>query len=564
LLAAAIVIGVTAHRLRALAGAPPTDFDDAYMFIRYARHVLSGDGLCWNRGEAPVFGATSLPHVWLLAAVIEASRWARPGLDDAGALQLCSRAEAALLAVVLVAICTRFSRHRRLRGEAWLWGALLVPLVVYAQPFEFHAESGMDTMLAALTNALLLFAALRCAEKPSRLHAVVVAGIAYAAYLVRPDNILYAALVPPLCLLWVRPEAVLLRALPRRRAVFVAFVVALAVLGAADFVIKRHVLGSALPLGAYAKSPGFYEGFAGEYTWNPFLFLKVFLIGLWPFVVALTLFTGYRGGGRLAAALLIPVAVTFAVLFRMNQIMGHLGRFFFPALPFVVVGAALSFDRWLGGVTAPVDGRTRPGGTRGRVRLAAGVVAAAVLLAGGPPALDAAGEVYEARAARQQLAPLGGYEITADRPLPEMDSWRASEQVALFAWAAPVGTRFAMSEHGVVGARAPDAFIIDVLGLHDRVFARDGFSAAELWRRRPDVIWMPHPDHTQMIRDIMDSDELWNHYVFYPDAFMYGLAIRRDSPAFAELSALFLARWSAAFPGFSPDDYAARRVAGRR
>jgi hypothetical protein len=140
-----------------------------------------------------------------------------------------------------------------------------------------------------------------------------------------------------------------------------------------------------------------------------------------------------------------------------------------------------------------------------------------------------------------------------------MDSWRASEEVALFAWAAPAGTRFAMSEHGVVGARAPDAFIIDVLGLHDRTFALDGFSVAELWRRRPDVIWMPHPDHTQMIRDILDSDELWNHYVFYPDAFTYGMALRRDSPAYAELSALFLARWSAAFPGFAPEAYAAHR-----
>ena len=109
----------------------------------------------------------------------------------------------------------------------------------------------------------------------------------------------------------------------------------------------------------------------------------------------------------------------------------------------------------------------------------------------------------------------------------------------------PPGTTFAMSEHGLVGAYAPRAVIIDLLGLHDPIFARHGFSAAELWRRQPDMIWMPHPDHTQMLRDILDSDELWQHYVFYPDAFTYGVALRRDGPNYAILSELFQKLWQA-------------------
>jgi len=43
---------------------------------------------------------------------------------------------------------------------------------------------------------------------------------------------------------------------------------------------------------------------------------------------------------------------------------------------------------------------------------------------------------------------------------------------------APPGTSFAMSEHGLVGAHASRAVIIDLLGLHDPFFARNGFSAA--------------------------------------------------------------------------------------
>jgi hypothetical protein len=116
-----------------------------------------------------------------------------------------------------------------------------------------------------------------------------------------------------------------------------------------------------------------------------------------------------------------------------------------------------------------------------------------------------------------------------------------------------------MSEHGLVGAYASRATIVDLLGLHDRIFSHNGFSAAELWRRQPDVIWMPHPDHTQMVRDILDSDELWQHYHFYPDAFTYGVALRRDGLRYAILADLFAKRWQATYPGLRSEDYLARQ-----
>src|SRR5207245_2074135 len=101
---------------------------------------------------------------------------------------------------------------------------------------------------------------------------------------------------------------------------------------------------------------------------------------------------------------------------------------------------------------------------------------ALLLFFGGGAALDAAGARYQLRAQSQPLASLGGYHVTAPRPLPELDSWRSSLEMAKLAAAAPPGTRWAMSEHGLVAARAPDAIILDVIGLHDRRVALGGFS----------------------------------------------------------------------------------------
>ena len=97
----------------------------------------------------------------------------------------------------------------------------------------------------------------------------------------------------------------------------------------------------------------------------------------------------------------------------------------------------------------------------------------------------------------------------------------------------PAGTVFAMSEHGLPGALAPDVPILDLLGLHDSQVARDGFSASALFRRGPDVLWMPHSDHVGMWRDIVANREFQRDYLFFRDAFYYGLAVRKGSRVFA-------------------------------
>jgi hypothetical protein len=541
LLLALVVVAVVIERLHALLRAGPTDFDDAYMYLRYAHNALAGHWLAWNPGEAPVYGVTSLLHflfVTLISGLL-------PG-RHAAVLQIASGGAALALLAALVTLCGHFCRDVRLRGQYLLWGALLLPLLCYREVFFFHAHTGMDTMLAALANTAVVFASLRLAEKPSTARAMAAAGVGLFAIEARPDNVIVAALCPLLAL-WLLAPA------PRLRPLLL-WAGTLGGLVLVDLTLKWRLLGTPLPLAFYAKQPWYYRGFVGEFTWNPFLFLKVALATVSPFLVALVLFSR-RTSVRLLLVLLIPATLTFAALFSVNQIMGHLGRFYFPSLPLFVVAGALLADRWVQGLPEL--------STKSAPRLARSLLVclafALLALVGGAWALETAGRAYEGRAQTQALAPIDGYRVSAAAPLPDLDSWQASHEIARLAAESPPGTTFAMSEHGLVGAYAPRAVIIDVLGLHDPIFARKGFSVAELWRRQPDVIWMPHPDHTQMLRDIFDSDELWQHYLFYPDAFSYGVALRQDGPNYAIMADLLAKHWQATYPGLPQDEYLARQ-----
>jgi len=531
-----VIAGVAFERLTVLAHAAPTDFDDAYTYLRYAQHWLDGSGIVWNVGERPIFGVTSLLHLVVVTAVRRASS----GLGLWRVLQLASGAAAIGLLAALVASAVLLCRHPRLSRNWILWSAVLVPTVAFREAFVFHAGTGMDTMLSALANVALVFASVRLARRPDarRMAAALVVGM--VAVVARPDNVLCAVLCPALAIAWLAPR-------PRTRPLLVYVIACAAMLGLLA-VAAWALLGSPVPLSFFVKQPGYYRGFAGEFGWNPFRFLGVFLQSVWPFVVAIVVFADRRSLRRLTV-LLAPPVLTIALLFHFNQIMGHLGRFYYPLLPFFVAAGVLEFDAWLL--------RARANGWLKSILLRVPVVIGLVLVV--RFSLDAGADRYAAGLDEQALSTVGGYRIGTTAELPDLDSWESARRIAMVAVAAPTGARFAMSEHGLPGAAAPHIAIIDVLGLHDAVFARRGFSSVELFRREPDVIWMPHADHADMLREIFASDELWSHYDVYPDAFFHGLAVRRDGPHAATLAALVSDVWEASYPGTRMEDWRAER-----
>ena len=230
--------------------------------------------------------------------------------------------------------------------------------------------------------------------------------------------------------------------------------------------------------------------------------------------------------------------------------MGGAARFYFPSLPFFVVAAALV-----------IDDRFRAAGEQGILsprEFLLRLTLTLLVLTVGRESLARATRWYQARLPKAvDRSGHGLYEIAAAEPLPDVDRWEAIRAMADVAEGAPAGTVIALSEHGLVSASAPHVTLIDLVGLHDRQFALNGFSAENLLQRKPDLIWMPHYHYTNLVDGIVNSDEFWRCYTFYPRAFDHGLAIRRDSPRFDELSELIAPHWKTFYGDRDPKAYRA-------
>jgi hypothetical protein len=121
----------------------------------------------------------------------------------------------------------------------------------------------------------------------------------------------------------------------------------------------------------------------------------------------------------------------------------------------------------------------------------------------------------------------------------------------------PPGTRIALSEHGRIGAAAPQVHLDDLVALHDPEFAHHGFSADVELDRAPDAIWLPHVAYTRMWRELATHPRLWRDYDVWPDALLYGFAIRRDSPQRERILAGYRELWSRLYPGLDLESWRA-------
>jgi hypothetical protein len=468
----------------------PLRFDDAFMFYRYAANLLAGHGLAWNPEGVPTYGLTSLPWVAFVAA------FAATPLPPDVALKTASIC-AGLASLTLLLFGLR--RYWPMSGLAVAWlGAM--------PSFAYHLFTGMDTMLSMLANSALALAALRYSTARNDPHCIGL--LAYAAFAVRPENGLCALGIPLIA--WLMQ--------PARNARDLRWLLLLpAILITGQLLLANAYFGTALPLSFFVKSLNSYAGFQNPE--NPiryaFDIAPVYLFYLVALGAAAT-----RENMRIWVPFIIPVVLTFAYLATVRQIMGMAGRFYVPFIPFVLVPAVA--------ITARSQFNKDRVAKVFAITLVLGVggAAAAGRLEARYNAIFVPPPVPEPRFARATFSP---------RDWWDNNKSFGDDVIARL----PAGFTVAASEVGYIGVAGPEIEIIDLVGLNDTEIGRRGFSMGYIIERRPNLIWLPHSDYTGLRAAILADPRFLHRYAYYPDAFNYGLAVRRDPATQRTMASIF-------------------------
>ncbi len=504
-----------------------TLFDDAYMFIRYADNVLGGYGFVWNRGEASVYGTTSILYALFITFMRSVTNL------------ISVSATNTLIASTFIFSCGSILCLSIIRSQLLKAGTLLQSISLYCfallfcTPLLIHIFFGMDTTLSLFTNTLLILSVLHLIIKqPVNTNKAVFLIIlcAYLAFLARPDNIIAATAFPILAIYFFIPS-------PNKK--IITLIIGITLILCIDGLVKYLILGDPLPLSFYAKRNGFYEGYVGLHKWNPIGYLLGFIACCIPFF-AFTRFKNDQLTVKLAIVFLLPALITFTYHLTMIQIMGHIGRFQFPFLPFFIVFSLICGLRCRGEKIKNI----RYWITSFAILISGYAILLCLNIYVAPIYNNYVSQIEE----RQHIYPTTKYHFPAQKlgeegKLPSFKAWDLMLEVGEFGKRFPQGTKIAMSEYGYIGAMAPQAIIIDTIGLHSSDIAHNGFSVDNLFAQEPDIITIPDNVYTKITSQILDNDTFKSDYEYYENVFLSGIAFNTKSPHYEELKLLFNDLW---------------------
>jgi hypothetical protein len=513
----------------------PLEFDDAFMFHRYAVHLREGMGISWNPDRIHTGGMTSMG--WFLV-VLPLSFLP---LGQGQSLAMGSFAVGIAGIVILALHIARLSSSSLLK-RFWLVFPSLLLLLLGVSLFRRNMLTGMDTMLSFALDAALscsIWAWCNATGNSSR-NAVLVGLLGAAAVIARPENGLFAVIAPLLAACFLLDN--------RRRKQVLWSALTFGAIMAIYLVFYRAYFHAWLPLSFYMKSQHPYRGYIGATRWLPEFYLGNFLLLALP-ILAFPLMCLNRRSLRIAVTYLVPLALTFAYLETVTQIMGTDARYYVPFIAPVLVAAFWMADVSFPGVSKDWRHLLRP-------RLLKIACSGLLLLFVGmviwPRVEDwSRHRLFVAPYARPALL------MAARSPLPERPwftniSLLANQVIKPL----PAGSVVAASEVGLIGAAAPQVAVIDLAGLNDNDIALHGFSMDRLLARKPLLIWFPHSDYTWQRQAMFCSPGLLQQYtVLGGDAFNYSLAIRRDTPETPELMQRVARTFQQLYPGVAMKDY---------
>ncbi|MCK4506133.1 MAG: hypothetical protein KAW14_10985 [Candidatus Aegiribacteria sp.] len=492
--------------------------DDAYMFTRYADNILITGTPSFNPGCEATYGLTSPVFLGVVLPI-------RAILPQNTALtMLCSSALCGLIFIGLLIILVRNSidgMNPQLNHIITL--TVLLSFAFAANSFSTHFLSGMDTMstLAFLTG--YIFVCMwhqRSLTVSSTLLTGCMGGLAFSF---RPDLLIYTFTVPLVILLFSSGRRA------RLTAAGILSITSLTVVFQILFYSKY--LNSPLPLSFYAKSTSLYGNYLGE-SYH-LLSLKqlckyIFSFPLLFSAIGIALFIDFRRWWHrisvIGKGLLLATAAFFGYhLFFVIPIMGYSQRFYYPTLPALVFLAVRS-------VVFIVERTSLNGilhkGLMNRADSKA-ILAVMVLLLVFSFGSPVAREVYHLM--KTENGEYRGFDVTEEYRDRWTGYWFCLDEFSRL----PDDMVIAATEIGHPLAMNPGKTILDLSGLNETMIAHNGFSPDSFFHRyQPDLIYMPHPDYREMIRQIYADPFFINHYEVFSSSDLsttMALALNRDS-----------------------------------
>lgn len=515
-------------------------WDDSLMFVRYAHNVLTYHAISWN-GAQPTYGLTSLAHLLLVIP-----------FADAFSNTSTAAAAASTLGFLLFLIALYFlirACAKDARGAAPL--CLAIALTAFAlgrDSLGAIVTSGMDTMtgVAYLCAYLALVAHFAQSGRVQKRSVFVSIGIVGGlAFLVRPDLLIYSALIPFSLMIW-SDDAMLRR--NARVMLGTTLATALVLMG-----LAWAYFGTPLPLPFYAKSGLLYgPTLALRNTFVPILELITHIDAfalLWLALPAALIVWRKnifrRGPHALEIGIsLCIVAVTIYFLFFVIQIMPYQGRFYYPVLPgLIALGAMLVARAW------NYLQRSHDASLLRSVQIGVCVVLAALLFAPSIEGLERA--VYAVAKDRSEARlVLRGTEIEGYSIHPGSQAvWPCLDTVN----GLPASVSVATTEVGLPSALSPLRPILDLAGLNNTQIALQHANIAQaVENMQVDVVYLPTERYYPEMRSVLLNDPQFSeHYTLYspasPGAFT-DTAVRKGSLAAAPMAAC-MQKFSAAYAG---------------
>ncbi len=497
-------------------------YDDAYIFVRYADHLIAGKGMVWNIGQGTVYGATSLGFVFGLIPF----RLLFPSNPTAAAFTASF-----FWGVVFLALLFRLAlkvMQPTTNQKIYLMGFLMLALIATAVSLRGHFASGMETTLVMSYLTLVIAQLERLRQNRGNVwFAGAVLGV---AWWMRPDLLIFTIGIPAIMLLLQRKQ--------ENRGLWLR-VLLLSLAGVCLCLLGAHlVTGAWLPLSFYAKSTGLYgPSFAAHYRFTPLAEGGRFIARSWPMILVIGM-GFYVKWGRLREgynefdkAMLVTVLI-FAGYFSLFvlQVMGFGQRFYYPIFPFLAYLALREL------MELQENLRLGQGMVFKRIpiileRVGLLVIAAFMLYFG----IDF-GRGLKISKPQERFAVFDAGRVYRE---DLQDYWPRLEAMR----GMPAELRIATTEVGLPAALYPDHVIDDIAGLNNPALVREGLTAAALLQHCPaDLIYLPHEHYEAFANSIAASVPFQQQYLSISAADLQaalGVAIRRDSPYFERLLQLF-------------------------